>query len=31
VQEVKDWGAKLVTSCNDSCIAAVVEVLDKIY
>ena len=31
VQEVRDWGAKLVASCNDSCIAEIVEILDRIY
>ena len=31
VQEVKDWGAKIVASCNDSCIAEIVRILDKIY
>ncbi|MCI8539572.1 MAG: HAD-IIB family hydrolase [Oscillospiraceae bacterium] len=31
VQEVRDWGAKIVASCNDGCIAEIVDILDRIY
>ena len=30
-QEVKDWGARILGSCDESCIAQIVELLDGIY
>ncbi len=30
-QEVRDWGATLVGSCNEHCVAQVIDILDKRY
>lgn len=30
-QEVRDWGARIVNSCEDHCVAQIVEILDGIY
>ena len=30
-QEVKDWGARLVCSCDEGVIGEIVEILDAIY
>ena len=29
--EVRDWGARIVSSCEEDCIAEIVEILDGIY
>ena len=28
---LKDWGAHIVRSCDDGCVAAVIEILDRLY
>jgi len=28
---VKDWGARIVGSCDESCIAQIIDILDKMY
>lgn len=30
-QEVKDWGARILCSCEEGCVAQIVEILDGIY
>lgn len=30
-QLLKDWGAHIVRSCDDGCIASVIEILDQLY
>ena len=30
-QEVKDWGARILCSCEEGCVAQIVEILDTIY
>ena len=30
-QEVKDWGARILCSCEEGCVAQIVEILDSIY
>lgn len=30
-QILKDWGARIVRSCDEDCVASVIEILDKIY
>ena len=30
-QEVKDWGARILCSCEEGCIAQIIEELDKLY
>ncbi len=30
-QILKDWGARIVRSCDDGCVASVIEILDRIY
>lgn len=30
-QAVRDWGAKVINSCDDSCISQIVDTLDQIY
>lgn len=30
-QILKDWGARIVRSCDEDCVASVIEILDEIY
>ena len=30
-QEVREWGARVLGSCEESCVAQAVEILDGIY
>lgn len=30
-QILKDWGARIVRSCDEGCVASVIEILDEIY
>ena len=30
-QEVRDWGARILGSCDESCVAQIVAILDKRY
>ena len=30
-QEVRDWGARILSSCDESCVAQIVAILDKRY
>lgn len=30
-QELKDWGAKVINSCDESCIAQIIDILDEMY
>ena len=30
-QEVKDWGARILCSCEEGCVAQIVDILDGIY